>query len=203
MIKEKLKIVAGKEGIISDMLTRHTISESNFEEKRNYISLSHIALPEEELIRQYTHGFDWEVKTKLKCYKGYQMEKDLLQRIVRIFDKDQILFKPEIVAFDNGQLKILGHPECLIDGWITDCKSVLKDEWLPENTRGISRKIFWQMQGYMRYNTASTKTDYALVIFESRESGIIRDYWIKQNVKIQEEIEKKIENIILRLKTSA
>jgi hypothetical protein len=35
-----------------------------------------------------------------------------------------------------------------------------------------------------------------MLVYETRETGLIKDYWIKENKFIQQEIEYKIEKII-------
>ena len=48
------------------------------------------------------------------------------------------------------------------------------------------------MQGYMKYS----KKDKSLVIFESRESCKLVDFWVKENWDIQNEIGEKLQQII-------
>lgn len=169
-------------------LEEHTARHSNFQTKRNYISLSHIALDDDELLKQWFHGFDDSLKIRLKCYKGYQMERDLIARLQMIYGDR---FTPgsliELQAFD-GLFK--GHPDFSIDNILGDCKSVLLDEWLPEQGK-LPRKVYWQMQAYMLYG----KVDNSLVIYESRESGLLREYWLTPNKHVQDLIEQKVQRI--------
>ena len=111
------------------------------------------------------------------------MEKDLMRRIEKCFG-EQIKTGIEVVAI-NGLVK--GHPDFTFDNYPADCKSVLMDDWLPKENK-VSRKIFWQMQGYMFY----MKKDKALLIYESRESGKIIEIWLRANQSIQNQIEEKI-----------
>ena len=48
------------------------------------------------------------------------------------------------------------------------------------------------MQAYMKYSGK----DKALVIFESRESGKLIDYWVRANWNIQNEIDEKLQQIV-------
>jgi hypothetical protein len=181
-------------GTIADTLIHYTCEHSNFEEKRDYISMSNAILSVEELISQYFSGYTADEIQLLKCYKGYQMEKDLLIRLGETYN-DKVKFKIEIKAFD-GLIK--GHPDFSFDGFPGDCKSVLKDEWIPLPNK-IPQKIYWQMQSYMLYMNQNK----ALLIFESRESGIIKDIWINSHSTIQNKIHEKFTIISQKIKDIA
>lgn len=172
---------------IAEQLEQYTADISPFETKRNYISLSHIHLSVEEIIDQFKTGFKDGRETRLKCYKGYQMEADLANRIKSVFG-DRVVRGIEISAFD-GLVK--GHTDLMFDGYPADCKSVLMDEWLPKDGK-LPRRIYWQMQGYMKY----ANKDRALVIFESRENGRLVDIWVRANQHIQSEIHDKLTEIV-------
>lgn len=58
------------------------------------------------------------------------------------------------------------------------------------------RKIYWQLQAYMFF----MKRKRGILIFESRESGIIKDFWIYENILVQKQIEEKLETIFNQLK---
>lgn len=176
---------------ISDQLTDYTVSISNFDEKRDYVSLSHISKTVDELVNDYKNGFTTDLKGRLKCYKGYQMEKDLVNRLNHVF-KDRVGPAVEIVGPDP---LIKGHTDFTLDGFPGDCKSVLKDDHFPEGGR-LPNKVFWQVQGYMLY----MKKEKALVIYESRESGIIKSYWVYENKNIQEMIDKKCRIVVSMIK---
>jgi hypothetical protein len=108
------------------------------------------------------------------------MERDLKERINKCF-VGHVGPGGEISAF-NGLVQ--GHPDFLFDGYPADCKSVNLDEHLPIESK-LPRKVYWQMQGYMFYGGASK----ALVIYESRQSGFIRDFWINANPMVQSQID--------------
>lgn len=173
-------------GQFSELLEAYTAHNSNFETSRSYFSLSHAFLPYEDIRIQMLKGFPDSHVIRLKCYKGYQMEQDLLRRITEVF-RDTITLKPEVSAFD-GMVK--GHPDFLYEGDPADCKTVPLDEHLPGER--LPRRVYWQLQGYMLY----MKRDRALAVYESRESGWIRDYWVKPNPTVQIEIECKYEKLI-------
>ncbi|HMT28789.1 MAG TPA: hypothetical protein PKD91_05870 [Bacteroidia bacterium] len=163
-----------------------TASISGFDLHRKYIGLSNIFLDADTLINNYNQGQTADHLSKLKCYKGYQMEKDLVHRIQKVYG-NKISFK-DILAFDN---LVQGHPDFWYEEIIPgDCKSVLLDSHLPDDK--LPRKVYWQVQGYMLYGNAQK----AIVIYESRESGRIRHRWVNRNEVICREIQTKIETII-------
>lgn len=172
---------------ISSTLEQFTASISKFETKRPYISLSNSIKTEEELRHEFFNGFQDGHEIRLKCYKGYQMERDLKERINKCF-VGHVGPGGEISAF-NGLVQ--GHPDFLFDGYPADCKSVNLDEHLPIESK-LPRKVYWQMQGYMFYGGASK----ALVIYESRQSGFIRDFWINANPMVQSQIDIKMRNVL-------
>ena len=139
-----------------------------------------------ELKNTIDAGFEDSMKIRLRCYKGYQMERDLMERIFNIFPH-RTGPAPEISLFDGA---VKGHPDFLFDGYPADCKTVPLDEHLPANGK-VSRKIYWQMQAYMY----GMHVDKALVIFESRETGRICDVWLNANRSIQQSIEAKLHKL--------
>ena len=169
--------------MIKEALIDYTERISNFDTKRDYVSLSHCYLPIEKILEQFTKGFYVNGKTKLKCYKGYQMEEDLKRRMKHLFS-NRIKEAEEIVAF-NGLVK--GHPDFQFDNLLGDCKSVLKDDWIWDNGK-IPNRVFYQMQGYMHYSDFKK----SIIILESRESGLIQEYIINYNDRIGKEINEKM-----------
>lgn len=177
-------------GQIADYLMNYTCSVSQFETERNYLSISHCGLSIEDQWKQWKEGFKLTPEVGLKCYKGYQMEADLKKRMRAAFPTSYAEC-PEISAF-NGLVK--GHPDFTFDSNPADFKSVTLDEYLPKVK--LPRKVYWQMQGYMLYSN----TNRALVIYESRESGKIIDWWLVPNKSIQEEIHTNFTILTNRIK---
>lgn len=181
-------------------LTDYTVANCGFEEKRNYVSMSNIFMEPEELVRQYQAGYSADTTARLKCYKGYQMELDLKRRIAEIFilpnPTTEILLDPE---FSSSDRLFKCHPDLMIDGYPADCKSVLKDEWIPESFSKVSRKIKYQMQGQMMLS----KTKQSFIIYESRESGLIKVIDVYINEAVVGEIIEKMEAIRKLLKIHA
>lgn len=176
-------------GQIATFLENYTCGISNFETSRSYISISHCGLSIEEIIEQQKQGFVDSPEIRLRCYKGYQMEADLKARIKGAFP-DRYSVAVEASAFDG---RVKGHPDFMFDGMPGDCKSVALDEHLPQGR--VPRKVYWQMQGYMLYLNKGK----SLVIYESRSTGKLLDFWIPANLTIQEQIHDKFEQVLLAI----
>lgn len=176
---------------LSEMLEAHTAKVSKFDTSRDYISMSHAILSVNEIIAQVREGFQDTMAIRLKCYKGYQMEKDLLQRLKEIFEGTNRLHTGTEISAFNGQVK--GHPDFEFDGFPGDCKTVPLDEYLP--TGRVPKRVYYQMQAYMRYSLR----DKAIVIYESRESGRIVDFWLSADRRVQSEINLKYEEVLKQL----
>jgi len=156
---------------ITEAIEGYTALHSNFETSRDYISLSHCHLSVDEILQQYRNGFPDSLEIRLKCYKGYQMERDLLARIEKVFGPDRVKTGWEISAFDG---KVKGHPDFKFMEYPADCKSVLMDELYSDRIK-------------------------ALVIYESRQSGLLKSFWINANRSIQAEIDQKMKEVIRQL----
>lgn len=172
---------------ISQVIEQHTADISGFQTKRDYISMSHAFEDADTLLKYYNSGFEDSLAIRLKCYKGYQWERDLMTRFKAAYPA--FLYYPEkeieISAF-GGLVK--GHVEGTFEGYPCDCKTVPLDEHLPKDGK-VSKRIYWQLQSYMRY----MEREKALVIFESRETGHLRDFWIRRNPAIQSAIHDKFQ----------
>ena len=170
-------------------LTRYTIDYSRYEETRNYIGLSSIWDCPAAIINRYLHGNRAPgVRGRLKCYKGYQIEDDLVRRISELysFPDFKVERNKEIILF--GGL-VQGHMELTIDGIPIEVKSVPLDEHLP---RGVPRKVLWQVNAYEKYLPQNR----AIVVYESRESGLLRTFDIMADKEFGERIEKKVEQLV-------
>ena len=181
---------------IEKALVNYTCAHSGFETKRDYISLSNISKTPQELVADYRKGYTTDEKGLLKCYKGYQMQIDLQVRLEEVFQKMGVDFSTDLdtliseLGTKDGLFK--GHPDIMIDDKVPlDFKSVLMDEWIPENPTRISRKIKFQMNAYMLF----AESGISFVLYESRESGIIKCYCLHADKSIQREIEKTIAQV--------
>ena len=179
---------------ISEQLERFTALRSNFETTRDYISISHCIEPVDKIVEMFLRGFEDSHKIRLRCYKGYQMEADLRSRVMQCFPT--MAYPAEEIAAFGGLVK--GHPDLKFNGHWTDFKAVPLDAHLPDVK--VPARVYWQMQGYMRYGGGEK----SLVIYESRETGIIRDYSINTHSRIQDAIHDKLSQAvqIIRKETS-
>lgn len=178
---------------ISKQLEAFTAANSSYELSRDYVSISHCGDSVEKQIETYFAGFIDSLEIRLRCYKGYQIEKDLVGRIKKVFT-NRITTGFEISEFD-GLVK--GHPDFCFDDLPGDCKSVPNDEHLPFAKEGkqIPRKVFWQMQGYLYY----MKKPKGLLIYEVRDTGRIQDYWVYANPTIGETIHSNNKAIVAEI----
>lgn len=186
---------------IAKRLEEFTAANSSFETSRDYISISHCSDTVEQMVETYFSGFEDSLQIRLRCYKGYQIERDLVGRIKKVFT-NRIQAGHEISEY-GGLVK--GHPDFLFDGLPADCKSVPNDEHLPFATEGkrMPKKVYWQMQGYLFY----MRKPKGLLIYEVRDTGKIMDYWVHANLEIGETIDRKFQMVIAevqkRMKQSA
>jgi hypothetical protein len=176
---------------VAEDLKLYTLKNSNFQSKRDYISLSNAFLPADVLFDNYCNGYIASDVERLKCYKGYQMEKDLLRRLQSIYG-DNLRVDVEITSCSK---MVQGHPDFALYDFPGDCKSVLKDEWLPVNNR-LPNKVYYQLQAYMLYSSINK----AVIIYESRESGLLWSAWIPKNEAVQKIIYDKINDVLLKIK---
>lgn len=175
---------------IADLIIDWTCKNSNHQESRDYFGLSHASYTVDELVQMYQNGFLADVNAQLKYYKGYQMEADLLRRLIIVFG-DRVQSGGEISAF-GGLVK--GHPDFRFDGAPGESKSVPLDGHLPQPGR-LPRRAFWQMQAYMFY----ARSDRGLIVYESRASGLIAAFWVQPVGRIQEEIDAKYRTAVERM----
>lgn len=178
-----------KNGEFSAKIIEQTLLNCRFEEKRDYVSLSQISQPVEELVRQYREGYISDENGKLKCYKGYQMENDLLKRVKAAYG-EAIILHPEVTYSACPNL-IKGHPDFKYNEYPGDSKSIAVDEWLPKDGY-VSKRIYMQMQAYM----LCMGVDKSVVLFESRETGKMLDIWVHANDSMQNIIELKLIEVI-------
>lgn len=165
---------------IAAKLIAWTVAHSSHETNRDYIGLSHCSLQVDQIVEIYRNGFQSPSdKNHCKFYKGFQIEADLLRRLHLVFGQ-LIRVGGEIAAF-QGLVK--GHPDFFFDSFPGDCKTVPLDEHMPEPGR-LPRRVFFQLQAYMLYGG----TKRALAIYESRENGLIRAFWVYKNERVQEQI---------------
>lgn len=177
---------------ISIALEAYTAKNSSFETSRDYVSISHCYDSVEQMIQTYIHGFEDSLDIRLRCYTGYKCEHDMMNRIKATFGS-RITQGGEISLYD-GLVK--GHPDFQFDAFPGDCKTVPLDEHLPDGR--MPNRVFWQMQGYMLYMDKNK----ALVIYESKATGKIRDFWVPSNRTIQSQINDKFKAVVQAIKST-
>lgn len=170
-----------------------TIQTSRFDERRNYISLSRIYLQPEILVDEFLKGRTANRKEKLKCYKGYQFEDDLLKRLKIVYPDD--LKTGTELSIEDGLFK--GHPDFEFKSYPGDCKSLNRDDYMPWDHR-ISPKHFYQIQAYMMYSGK----DKGYILYESQESGTLLCLSFQANERVQKNISERIIQIKQLLKDS-
>lgn len=176
---------------ISKELEAWTCANCGLEKTRDYIGLSQASLSEEEIISNYMAGFpEGDPLLRLRWYKGLQMEPDLLRRLKIVFGDRIRIPATEISVFDG---KVLGHPDFDFDDDPGDCKSVPLDAHIP--TGKLPRKVYLQAQASMWFGRKKR----ALVIYESRESGIIRHFWVYPIEALGREIYQKYYNVVEKI----
>lgn len=175
---------------IETALIKYTCEHSKFDVQRPYIGLSKIVESAEDIVAQINNGRNINIPGLLKCYKGYQMERDIIERLRAIYG-DKITTGMTYTGYNE---LVAGHPDCEIDGYPADIKSVAKEEFLPDGK--FSSRVFWQMQGYMLF----AEKNKSYLIYEARDTGAIRVYVVEANRTVQAQIKEKIEKIILLLR---
>ena len=158
---------------------------SGFEKKRNYISLSHISECPRKIINNYKNGYRTNDKMLLKCYKGYQEEKDLKRRIKLLYPD---FIETREISVHDGLVK--GHTGGELRGILIEIKSIGKDKYLPVNS--ISTKNYWQIQAYLYFG----KYKKCNGVYESRESGLIKVMEIFPNRYYIDKLNDKVDYLV-------
>lgn len=177
---------------IEQQIIDYTIQHSQYDTHRNYVGMSQVIKTKEEIINDFLQGTEVDANHKLKCYKGYQMEKDLVNRCKSIWGER--ISHRELEAF-GGIVK--GNPDFFLDDYPVDVKSILLDEHFPEK-RKIPKRSYYQMQAYLLY----AKIGKGFLVYESRETGSIKVYVVYENINVQQEISLKIEEVVKSLNLS-
>lgn len=171
---------------IQNALIDYTVKNSCFDAHRNYIGLSQLHRCNREIWNAFFEGSTADLVAKLKCYKGYQMERDLVRRLQCVLE-DEVFpgTLQDIIVYDG---LVQGHPDFYLNGKPGDVKSVLFDNHVPQHYSKIPARVLRQLQAYMYFLPASL----GYVIYESRESGIIRVFSIPVNPYMQQQIREQV-----------
>lgn len=175
---------------ILDRLTAYTVMNSCFDTQRDYLGLSQLHRCNVEIWNAFYEGRDCSVEDKLKCYKGYQMERDLMHRLENCFPGDCEKGASQVIKAHGGLVQ--GHPDFYLFGKPGDFKSVAYDAHLPKTFRAIPFKVVKQLQAYMLFLPASA----GYVIYESRESGVLRVYSVVCDRYLQGRIGEQVVELV-------
>jgi hypothetical protein len=173
---------------LKENLEKVTISNSNYEKQREYISLSHISECPTKIYSDFKNGYSQpDIFGLLKCYKGYQEEQDIKRRLKVCYPG---YIETKEISIYNGLFK--GHTDGELMGCLIEIKSFAKNEYIPQSYEKISYRIKCQIQAYMIYGCYST----CYLIMESRESGMITVLEVMKDEKLMEIILKKMEILL-------
>ena len=118
---------------------------------------------------------------ELKCYKGYQMERDL--KGASWTPSAPIVYTmPIVTAFDSI---VAGHPDFLRTSCRQTSRACRLDEHLPVDR--VPRRVFLQLQAYMLYG------NWPRSLCHLRKPGDRPDHWLLDHpvVSVQNEIHAK------------
>lgn len=187
-----MNIIANK---LQQALVAHTVANSGYESKRDYISLSGIYDDVDAIIKRYTTHQEVTPSKATRCYKGYQMEADLLKRLRAVTEELGYSLETgtEVQIGSTGLFK--GHPDFVLNGQPGDIKTVSQWEHVPKQAADIPARVKYQMNAYM----LASGTQYSYVIYESRDSGFIRVFLLYRDETICNNILYKIAIITSKL----
>jgi len=183
-------------GVLQDALVRVTAENSGHEEHRRYLGMSQIAKCPRRLFFEVQKGTPADIDDKLRCYKGYQMERDLLARLGLALDLlggDWVL-TPEVGEISALGEQFIGHPDgelVFLDGEekvLVEIKSTLQEslDRIIVKAR-IPTRHWWQVQCYLRFGG----WERALVIYEARDTGRLYVHPVRRHKQTGERCERK------------
>lgn len=194
--------------VLQDALVRITAENSGHEEHRDYLGMSQIAKCPRRLFFEIQNGTPSDLDGKLRCYKGYQMECDLLTRMALVLDLlggDWIL-APEVGEISALGEQFIGHPDgelVSLDGKeriLVEIKSTLQEslDRILERAR-IPTRHWWQVQCYLRFGG----WERALIIYEARDTGRIYVHPVRRDERTGERCERKARLVLDALEVGA
>ena len=193
---------------LQEALTRYTVKISRHQEDRGYLGMSQIAKCPRRLFYEVRDGTPADEASKLKCYKGYQMEANLLGRLAMMLDLNESGWMltaevGEISALDGA---FIGHPDgelVTVDGSeriLIEIKSTVQ-----ENLDGIVKRAriptrhWMQVQCYLHFG----EWERALVIYEARDTGQLYVHEVRQDRRVGERCEAKARLVLDALEAGA
>lgn len=173
-----------------------TTENSGHQEHRDYLGMSRISQCPRRLYFEVRDGTLADKGSKLRCYKGYQMEKDVLARLALVVER---LEARAILTDEVGELcaldeRFLGHPDgelVALDGsWrvLIEVKSTVQDQLNGIINRArIPTRHWGQVQCYLHFGG----WERAFVIYEARDTGRIYVHEVRRDQRLGEKCERK------------
>lgn len=149
---------------ILNRITEYIAEHSGFEDRRKYLSLSHISECPRKAVREYMDGFDVEAHTHRMAFAGYEHERSLITMLTDLGLLERV--NVEVAApFDE---RLRGHLDGIWRGNVIEIKSVNDRQYrkVVEKSDKVLWKHFVQVQMYMRYAELRN----AFVIYRNRET---------------------------------
>lgn len=172
---------------LQQAIVNYTAQTSGHDEHRPYIGLSGIGDCERIIYNRFFFGerrpdVGWLLTTKI----SYELEAALIKRLTAI----GVYSSAEPIILFDGQVQ--GHPDGIISGAdFLEIKTVAMEEHFPENNI-VSRRIFWQCQGYMHFG----KRDLTHVVYLARSTGAIHAVGLRYQEKVGRELEAKVRRLV-------
>lgn len=185
-------------------LLDYTLAHCGYGEHRGYLGMSQISKCPRRLFFEVKDGSPSDVASNLRCYKGYQEEKDILARVSLVVEGlgAKVIMTDEVRELCASDERFLGHPDgelIALDGsWrmLIEIKSTLQEalDKIIEKAR-IPIPHWWQVQCYLHFGD----WERAFVIYEARDTGQIYVYPVRRDRRWGEQCERKARLVLKAL----
>lgn len=168
---------------VENLINEHMVLHSRFEEKRDYLSISHISECPRRIYDEFLNGFEVSDMTHRMCYAGYQQEESIRDILITHGLIQQI--NVEVKAIDT---RFMGHMDGLNNEYVIEIKSVSSRKW--DNILKKNKclwKHFVQVQLYMRY----AHRNQAIVVYRNRETYEHKVFIVQYKKPLADSFEKK------------
>lgn len=163
-----------------------SVKNSGFQPGRTYLGLSGIGDCEQVIYDRLRNGQRASVEEQLKTRISYELEADLVDRLRALG-----VYSPgETISLYEGLVQ--GHTDGLISGReILEVKTLDLAIHFPAN--GVpSRRITWQVQGYMHF----LKRPFTHVVYLARDNGAIFCLGVRYDAGLGAKIEAKLGHLV-------
>ena len=159
--------------------------------------MSNLHLRIEEILERYRNGYHPDEEQKLKLFQGTQSEIGMRGRLEIVCKKLGLAWgDPRVLSAYGGRLT--GHTDGDIDGdTVIEIKTV-PDVAILNKMKGGDRvpfKVFSQVNAYMLWGPYER----ALVIYETRNEGLLWLVEVLPNNRVQAELQAKAEEVLKRI----